>query len=86
MYTEHILSRSLSVLFDNIGCLFGDGNDRSDGVPADLIRKHGRIDDAEALDAKDTQARVNNAGIGRGADARSRRLAIKARELGSLLS
>jgi hypothetical protein len=44
-------------------------------VSTDLIRKDGRIDDAEALDAKDAQARVNNAGIGRGTDARSRRLA-----------
>ena len=67
-----ILSRS--VLLDNIGCLFGNGNDRSDGVPTDLIRKDRRIDDAEALDAKDSQARVNHAGIERGADARSRRL------------
>jgi len=51
-------------------------------VPTDLVRKDGRINYAEALDAEDTQARVNNAGIERSADARSRRLR-KARELAS---
>ena len=37
---------------DNIRCLFGDGDDWSCGMTADLIREDGRVDDAETLDAE----------------------------------
>ena len=42
----------LGVFLDNVRCLFSDGDDRRGGVSADLVREDGRVDDAEALDAK----------------------------------
>jgi len=61
---------SHSVRLDKIGRLFGDGDDRSDGMPTDLAREDGRVDDAEALNAEHAKACVNDASIGGGADAR----------------
>jgi hypothetical protein len=43
-------------------------------MAADLVREDGCVDDAQALDAEHAQARVNDTSIGRGADARRRRL------------
>ena len=62
------------IRLDNVRGLFGDGDDRSDGVSADLVREYRRVDDAQALDAKDAQARVDDARLGGGADASGRRL------------
>ena len=62
------------IRLDNVRGLFGNGDDRSDGVPADLVREDRRVDDAEALDAEDAQARVDDARLGGRADASGRRL------------
>ena len=62
------------IRLDNVRGLFGNGDDRSDGVPADLVREYRRVDDAQALDAEDTQARVDDARLGGRADTSSRRL------------
>ena len=43
-------------------------------MTADLVGKGRRVDDAKALDAEHAQARVDDTSIGRGADARRRRL------------
>ena len=67
-------SRIYSVRLDKIGRLFGDGDDRSDWMPTDLVREDGRVDDSEALDAEYAQAWVNDASVGGGTHARSRRL------------
>lgn len=66
--------RIYSLRLDKIGRLFGDGNDRSDWMPADLVREDRRVDDSEALDAEYAQAWVDDASIGGGTHARSRRL------------
>jgi hypothetical protein len=42
----------LGVFLDNVRRPFSDGDDRRGGVSADLVREDGRVDDAEALDAK----------------------------------
>ena len=62
------------IRLDNVRGLFGDGDDRSNGVPADLVREYRRVDDAEALDAEDAQARVDDARLRGRADTSSRRL------------
>lgn len=62
------------VHFNDVGRLFCDSDDRRDRMAADLVREDGCVDDAQALDAEHAQARVNDTSIGRGADARRRRL------------
>jgi hypothetical protein len=62
------------VRLDDIRRLFRNGNDRGDGVPTDLIREDGCVDDAQALDPKHAQAWVDDARLRGGADARGRRL------------
>ena len=66
--------RIYSLRLDKIGRFFGDGDDRSDRMPADLVREDRRVDDSEALDAEYAQAWVNDASIRGGTHARSRRL------------
>ena len=39
--------------------LFGDGDDRSEWMPADLVREDGRVDESEGLGAGNAQ------GVGR---------------------
>ena len=43
-------------------------------MPADLVREDRRVDDAEALDAEDAQARVDDARLRGRADTSGRRL------------
>ena len=56
--------RIYSVRLDDIGRLFGDGDDRSNWMSADLVREDGRVDDSEGLDAEYAQAWVDDASIG----------------------
>ena len=74
MASELSFKLGTGIRLDHVRCLFGDGDDRSDGVPANLVREDGRVDDAEALDAEHAQARVDDARLGGGADASGRRL------------
>jgi hypothetical protein len=62
------------VRLDKVRRLFSDGDDWSAGVPADLVREDGRVDDAEARDAEYAQAWVDDARLGGCADASGRRL------------
>jgi hypothetical protein len=63
--------------FNNVGCLFSDSDDGGSGVPAKLVRENRSIDDAEVFDAKYAQVRIDDSCLGRGADARGRRLQKK---------
>ena len=74
-------SRRHSVRFDNVGCLFSDGDDGGSGVPADLVRENRSIDDAEVFNAKHAQVRIDDSCLGRGADARGRRLQKKKKDV-----
>ena len=60
-----LFSLDLRPRFDYIGRLFSDSDDRCDGVPADLVWEHGRVDDTEALDAEYTEMRVDDARLRR---------------------
>jgi hypothetical protein len=46
------LIKLFCVRLDDVRCLFGNGDDWSCGVTADLVREYGRVDYAETLDAE----------------------------------
>jgi hypothetical protein len=80
-HQQVFFSLDLRTRFDYIGRLFSDSDDYCGGVPADLVREHGRVNDAEALDAEYTEMRIDDTRLGRSANTCGGRLQEFADEL-----